>query len=111
MSSSTLALVGAPQGGGSGGLVLLIQFAAIIAIFWFLLIRPQRKAQKRHREMLEALKRGDEVVTEGGIIGEVVHLREDRVTVRTADNTRLVITRQKIARINTGAEAESREKE
>lgn len=110
MSSSTLAIVGVPQDGGSTGLVLLIQFAAIIAIFWFLLIRPQRKAQQRHRQMLEALKRGDEVVTEGGIIGEVVHLREDRVTIRTADNTRLVITRQKIARINTGVEAESQEK-
>lgn len=105
-----MTFLAAPQNGGSTGLVLLIQFAAIIAIFWFLLIRPQRKAQQRHREMLAALKRGDEVVTEGGIIGEVVHLREDRITIRTADNTRLLVARQKIARIMTGSEAELQEK-
>lgn len=80
-------------------LPFLIQFAAIIGIFWFLLIRPQRKMAQKHRQVLAALKRGDEVMTEGGIIGSVVHLAEDRITLKTAENTRLVVARQKIARV------------
>src|SRR5215216_1987144 len=80
-------------------LPFLIQFAAIIAIFWFLLIRPQRRVAQKHQEILSQLKRGDEVMTEGGIIGEVVHIKEDRVTIRSAENTRLVVARIKIARV------------
>ena len=80
-------------------LPFLIQFVAIIAIFWFLLIRPQRRVAQKHQEILSQLKRGDEVMTEGGIIGEVVHIKEDRVTIRSAENTRLVVARIKIARV------------
>lgn len=105
MTLGTLALFATGQEGGGAGIMLLVQFAAIIAIFYFLLIRPQRKAQQRHREMLAALKRGDEVMTEGGIIGEVVHIKEERVTIKTGENTRLVVARPKIARIFT-AEAD-----
>lgn len=99
MTQHLAIMLAAPAEGGSPGLVLFIQFAAIIAIFWFLLIRPQRKAQQRHREMLAALKRGDEVVTDGGIIGEIVHLKDDRVTIKTGENTRIVVARAKIARV------------
>ena len=89
----------APGDGASPGIVFFVQIAAFIAIFWFLLIRPQRKAQQRHREMLAALKRGDEVMTDGGLIGEVVHLKDDRVTIRSGENTRVVVARGKIARV------------
>jgi preprotein translocase subunit YajC len=106
---AALALVGAPREGASPGLVLMIQLGAIIAIFWFLLIRPQRRAQQRHREMLETLRRGDEVMTDGGIIGEVVHIKDDRVTIRTGENTRIVVARPKIARLFTPTEATSTE--
>lgn len=82
-------------------LPFLIQFVAIIAIFWFLLIRPQRKAAQQHKATLEALKKGDEVMTAGGIIGAVVHLAEDRVTIRTDKDTRIVIARAKIERVFT----------
>jgi len=99
-----------PRGTGGSGLVLLIQFAAIIAIFWFLLIRPQRKAQQRHREVLAGLKRGDEVITEGGIVGEIVHLKNELVTIRTAENTRIVVVRAKIARVVPPAGAVAEEK-
>ncbi|MBI4409389.1 MAG: preprotein translocase subunit YajC [Gemmatimonadetes bacterium] len=99
MIVNALALVMAPRDGGGAGIALLIQLGAFFAIFWFLFIRPQRQAAKRHREMLAALKRGDEVMTEGGIIGEVVHLKDDRVTIRSAESTRLVVARQKIARV------------
>ncbi len=59
-------LVGLPQGGGGSGMVFFIQLIAIIAIFYFLLIRPQRKEQQRHRNMVAGLKKGDRVVTAGG---------------------------------------------
>ena len=82
-------------------LPFLIQFAAIIAIFWFLLIRPQRRMAAKHQELLAALKKGDEVMTEGGIIGTVLHLADDRVTLRTDKETRVVVARAKIARVMT----------
>jgi preprotein translocase subunit YajC len=94
--------------GGMRGIALVIQLVALGMIFWFLLIRPQRKMAQRHREMVAALKRGDEIMTEGGILGQVVHLTDERVTVRTGENTRVVVARSKIARVFApGAEAKS----
>lgn len=83
-------------------LPFLIQFVAIIGIFWFLLIRPQQKKAQQHQKLLGALKKDDEIMTDGGIIGVVVHLKDDRVTIRTAENTRIVVARAKIARVLTG---------
>lgn len=80
-------------------LPFLIQFVAIIAIFWFLLIRPQRQLAAKHQEILSQLKPGDEVQTEGGIIGTVVHIKDERVTIKSAESTRLVVARGKIARV------------
>lgn len=93
------------QGRRSSMLPFLIQLVAIIFIFYFLLIRPQRKIAAKHQELLSKLARNDEVVTEGGIIGTVVHLEDDRVTIKTAENTRLVIMRAKIARVLSGESA------
>jgi preprotein translocase subunit YajC len=92
-------LLQAPKSSFPVGLV--IQFVAIIAIFWFLLIRPQRKLAQQHKATLEALKKGDEVMTAGGIIGTVVHLAEERVTLRTDKDTRIVVMRAKIERVFT----------
>ena len=108
-------LARAPQASPSagGGLFsgrLLIQFALIFAILYFLMIRPQQKQRRKHEEALMALKRGDEVVTSGGIVGEVIHIREtskdgnvksaldDRVTIKSGES-RLVVERGRIARI------------
>ena len=91
-------MLAAPREGASGGMVFLIQMIAIFAIFYFLLIRPQRQAQKRHQEMLGQLKKGDDVITEGGIVGSVVHIADDNVTIKTGD-TRIVVLRGKIARV------------
>ena len=85
---------------------MLFPIAAIFAIFYFLLIRPQRKQQKSHDEMVQSLSRGDEVVTIGGIIGKIVHLTDDRMTIKTADETRLEIERSKIGRKASGPQAE-----
>jgi preprotein translocase subunit YajC len=82
--------------------VPLIWMVAFGAIAWFLLIRPQRRLQQQQQRMLSALKKGDEVMTDGGIIGTIVHIAEDRVTIRTAENTRVVVARPKIARVLSG---------
>ena len=103
-------ILGTQREGASGGMVFLIQMVAIFAIFYFLLIRPQRQAQKRHQQMLSELKRGDDIVTEGGIVGTVVHIADDHITVKTGD-TRVVVLRAKIARVGrseTSAAADSR---
>jgi preprotein translocase subunit YajC len=98
--ASLLVLI-APREGGNATMVFAIQMVAIFAIFYFLLIRPQRKEADRHRQMLDALKKGDEVVTAGGIIGTVVHADADRVTIKTADTTRIVVERARISRVVT----------
>lgn len=108
MIHATLAILAAPREGGNATVIFMMQMAAIFAIFYFLLIRPQRKEQERHRNMIAELKKGDEVVTNGGIIGTVVHIQEDRLTIKTGENTRLVVERARIARVNTGQEPASR---
>lgn len=79
-------------------MALIIQLVLVVAIFYFLLILPQRREQKRHREMLAALRPGDEVVTFGGLVGEVVQLKEDLVTLKSGDS-RLVVERARVARL------------
>ena len=95
----------------------LIQVTLILAIFYFFLIRPQAQQKKKHEEALRSIKRGDKVVTFGGIVGEVVHIKEvatgegatarpmeDEITIRSAES-RLVVERGKIARIPGGTTA------
>lgn len=85
------------QGGpGVGGFV--IQIGLFIAIFYFLLIRPQRRQQQQHKELLASLQRGDRVVTSSGIIGEVVHIKDEEVTIRSGE-AKFVITRSAVASI------------
>ena len=91
----------APREGGSPAFIFLLQMGAIFAIFYFLLIRPQRKEQGRHRQMLAALKKGDEVITNGGVIGTVIHADGDRLTVKTAEDTRLLVHRSRVAQLVT----------
>ena len=99
VNTAMLALLAVPREGGNSSMILLAQFVAIGFIFYFLLIRPQRKEQQRHRQMIEELKKGDEVITAGGIIGTVVHTQDDRVTVKTGENTRLIVQRARIAQV------------
>lgn len=84
------------QGPGMG--VFIIQIALFIGIFYFLLIRPQRQQQKKHQALLASLQKGDRVVTSGGVIGEVVHLKEHEVTIRSGES-RFVVTRSAITSI------------
>ena len=108
---ATLALLQVP--GGSSFLGPVFMYGAIFAIFYFILIRPQSKQRKEHEELIRAVKKGDEIVTAGGLIGEVIHIKEtskldgtstpsleDRITIKSADS-RVIIERGKIARIVT----------
>jgi len=89
------------QGGNPGATMFM--FAAIFAIFYFLLIRPQRQQQKRQDQMIRTLEKGDEVASVGGIVGKIVHLTDDIVTIRTAQDTRIEIERSKVGRkLDTG---------
>ena len=100
------ALLFAPQGQTGGGLtIFLIQIGAFIGIFYFLLIRPQRQQQEKHKHLLASLQRGDQVVTTGGIIGEVVYLKDNEVTIRSGE-AKLVVARPNVTGIlNRTAEA------
>jgi preprotein translocase subunit YajC len=92
-----LALV-APEGGSAGITVLIVQFGALIAIFYFLLIRPQSQARKKHAELLANLKKGDEVVTAGGIVGRIKEIKETRVTLESG-TAQLVVERSRIVQV------------
>ena len=68
---------GAGQAGGADALMQFVPLIAMLAIFYFLLIRPQQKRAKQHKAMLEALKKGDQVLTTGGLVGRVVDIDGD----------------------------------
>lgn len=84
--------------GGSGLTMLLIQFALIGAVFYFLIIRPQSAARKRAEEMLAGIKKGDEITTAGGIIGKVKEIREQQLTIESGTST-LIIERARVVRV------------
>lgn len=87
---------GQPAGAG-GGLAALIPLVFMILIFYFLIIRPQQKRQKEHRNMLASLKKGDQVITQGGIIGVITGLTDTVVTLEVADNVKIKVSRPYIA--------------
>ena len=94
------AAAGAPSGQGSSSMMVqLAFFAAIFAIFYFLLIRPQQKTKRERTSMLSAVKPGDRVVMSSGLHGTVVKLSEHGVTLKVADQVRLEFDRAAIGRI------------
>jgi preprotein translocase subunit YajC len=90
----------APSGQQSGSalFIFLIQIVAFIGIFYFILIRPQRQQAKKHEELLKGIKKGDGIVTTGGIVGEVVHVKENLVTIKSGE-AKLVVERERIAKV------------
>ncbi len=107
VNPSFLAILAQGQSSSTGGLsVLVLQMAAIGLVFYFLILRPSGQARKRHAELLTTLKKGDEVMTSGGIIGRVKDIREVesegnkevRVTVESGTAT-VVVERSRIVRV------------
>jgi preprotein translocase subunit YajC len=96
---------GAPSGGGGMGTVLsLVPFILIFVVFYFLLILPQQRRQKKLRAMMDALKKGDRVVTSSGIWGTVTNFGKETVTLQIADNTKVKIQRDHITRLRADDE-------
>ena len=89
MFASTVFAMGAPQGAApADGGGILLQFMPLIlmfAVFWFLLIRPQQKRAKAHREMLANLKKGDRIITQGGFIGRILELDDEQLLLECGE--------------------------
>lgn len=102
--SDAFAQGGAPAGAaggdaGSAALLGLVPYLLIFVVFYFMLIRPQQQARKRHLEMVAALKKGDVVVTSGGLIGKVRSVAEDEVRLELAPNVDVRVRRGAIAEV------------
>jgi preprotein translocase subunit YajC len=92
----------AQDAGAAGGMAVVMQvlpLVLIFGVFYFLLIRPQQKKQREHRELLQKLKRGDRVLTAGGIIAQVTRVKDgvDEIEVEIAPNVRVNVLRQTIS--------------
>jgi preprotein translocase subunit YajC len=97
---------GAPSGGGTEMILQFVPFILIFVIMWFLIIRPQQRRVKTHQELIKNLRRGDTVVTSGGIIGKVTKVLEDSadVEVEIADGVRVKVARAMISEVRSKSE-------
>ncbi len=87
----------APAAVGQGaGLMEFLPFILMIVVLYFLMVRPQMKRSKEHRTMLEAIAKGDEVVTQGGIAGKVAKVGDNFITLEIAENTEIQVQKQAI---------------
>ncbi|MDR4493551.1 MAG: preprotein translocase subunit YajC [Nitrospirales bacterium] len=107
MSLQSVAWAQTAAGGGdaSPGLLSLVPFLLIFVVFYFLLIVPQQRRQKKQREMLDALKKGDKIITSSGIWGSITNLDKDTATIQISDNTKIRIQRDHIASLRATNES------
>lgn len=107
-SNGVYAMAGAPQNAGngeSGGVGAFSSFLPLIlifVIFYFLLIRPQSRKAKEHKNMLENLKKGDKIITSGGIYGVIENIDGNTLTIKIAENVRIKVSRSGITGLRTG---------
>ena len=80
-----------------GGLLGMLPLLLIFVLFYFMLIRPQTKRAKEHKNMVESLAKGDEVVTNGGLLGRVTNVGESFITVKIADNVEVKVQKQSVS--------------
>jgi preprotein translocase subunit YajC len=92
-------------GGGSDFMIQLVPILLMFVIFYFLLLRPQQQRAKTHREMVANIRRGDTVVTAGGIVGKVTKVRDDNeIEVEIADNTRVRVIKGTVSEVRVKGE-------
>lgn len=94
-------------GGGGGDFILqLLPIVLMIVIFYFLLFRPQQQRMKAHREMVDNIRRGDTVVTQGGLVGRVTRVKDDgvEIEVEIAENTRVRVIKSTVADVRAKGE-------
>ena len=94
--SNAYAQAAAPAGGGLSSLIMMI---VMFGILWLLMIRPQMKRAKEHKAMVEALAKGDEVVTQGGVAGRISELGDTYIHLEVADNVNILVQRPSVAMV------------
>ncbi len=94
---ASVAYAAAPAAGGAGGFASFLPLILIFVVFYFLLIRPQQKQAKQHQAFLGDLKKGNKVITKGGIYGEITSISDSALTLEIAENVRIKVDRQSIA--------------
>jgi preprotein translocase subunit YajC len=94
-----LAMSSSGQSGGGGGLGMLLPIVLIFVIMYFLMIRPQQKKHREHQQMIQSLRKGDKVITSGGLYATVLNIKEKEnvVVVKIAENVKVEIQRGSIA--------------
>jgi len=97
----------APSAGSGGMIASFLPFVLIFVVFYFLLILPQQRKQKKHKALLEALKKGDRVLTTGGLLGTVAAVNKNVVTVQVAENVRVKVRREYISELQEEPEEAS----
>ncbi|MFN0157793.1 MAG: preprotein translocase subunit YajC [Bacteroidota bacterium] len=99
-----------PQGGGGDGGIMstVIMFALIIGIFYFMILRPQQKRQKERQKLLDSVKKGDKIITAGGLHGTVAGLDEKTVLIQVAENVKMKFERSAVASVVKEGEPETK---
>ena len=111
MQSVVMAQLFGGGGSSSGTFLSLIPFVLIFVIFYFLVILPQQKRTKQQKALLEALKKGDKVVTASGIWGTVTNLGKETVTLQIADSTKIRMEREQVARLRSSDDDDNKDKD
>jgi len=108
MSFNLIAMMPPSQGGDGGGSLMstLLMFALIIGIFYFMILRPQQKRQKEREKMLSAVKKGDKIITAGGLHGTIAGMDEKTILLEVATNVKLKFDRSAVASIIREGEVE-----
>ena len=83
--------------------VSFVPLILIVIVFWFFLIRPQQKKQKAHQRMISNLKKGDKILTSGGIFGTIIKVSEDRMTVEIAEKVKVSVERNQVSRLEASS--------
>ncbi len=107
-----LMLIGAPPQGGEAPspFAMFLPIAAILVIYYFLLVRPQQRQAQQHRKLISSLKKGDEVITDSGLIGSIISVHDDYVIVKAAENVKLKFVKSKVAARAADMASEERKK-
>lgn len=87
----------APAAGAQGGFLQFLPLVVLMLVMYFLMIRPQQKKAKEHRLMVDGLKKGDEIVTQGGLLGKVADVNDTFISVKLADNVQVNIQRHAVS--------------
>lgn len=93
-----LAMAPAPEGASGSGAAFMsfLPLVLIMLVFWFLIIRPQKKQQQQRKAMLDALKKGDRIVTNGGLYATILNVKEDRIVATIAEGVKVEIARHAV---------------